>query len=84
MQLCINLRKGRGVTDVRELLGFRNKSILAGDMNAKHPGWNSKVSNPSGMKLLEIFVSSNFEMKFHLHSDLCITHMMVEVMFSTL
>jgi hypothetical protein len=28
-------------TDITELLGFRNKSILAGDLNAKHPLWNS-------------------------------------------
>jgi hypothetical protein len=48
-------------TDIRELLGFRKKSILAGDLNAKHPVWNSKVSNPSGLKLLELFVSFNFE-----------------------
>jgi hypothetical protein len=26
-------------TDITELLGFRNKSILAGDLNAKHPGY---------------------------------------------
>jgi hypothetical protein len=44
-----------------ELLGFRNKSILAGDLNAKHPVINSAVSNPSGLNLLELFVSSYFE-----------------------
>jgi hypothetical protein len=42
-------------TDITELLGFRNKSILAGDLNAKHPVWISKVSYPSGLKLLESF-----------------------------
>jgi hypothetical protein len=31
-------------TDITELLGFRNKSMLAGDMNAKHP-----VMNPLGL-----------------------------------
>jgi hypothetical protein len=30
--------------------------ILPGDLNTKHP-----VSNPSGLKLLGLFVSSNFE-----------------------
>jgi hypothetical protein len=44
-------------TDITELLGFRKKSILVGDLN----DWNSKVSNPSGLKLLELFLSSNFE-----------------------
>jgi hypothetical protein len=34
--------------DITELLSFRRKSILAGDINAKHPFWNSAVSNPSG------------------------------------
>jgi hypothetical protein len=49
-------------TDITELLGFRRKSILAGDLNAKkHHVWNSKVSDPSGLKPLEVFVSSNFE-----------------------
>jgi hypothetical protein len=38
-------------TDISELLGFRNKLILADDLNAKHPFWNSAVSNPSGEKL---------------------------------
>jgi hypothetical protein len=32
--------------DITELLSFRRKSILAGDLNAKHPFWNSVVSNP--------------------------------------
>jgi hypothetical protein len=36
--------------DIKKLLNRRTKSILAGDLNAKHPVWNSKVSNPSGWK----------------------------------
>jgi hypothetical protein len=48
-------------TDITELLGFRNMSILADDLNAQHPVWNSKISKSSGLKLLELFVSSNFE-----------------------
>jgi hypothetical protein len=43
------------------LLGFGNKSIPAGDLNAKHPVCNSEVSNTSGLKLVELFVSYNFE-----------------------
>jgi hypothetical protein len=47
--------------DITELLRFRKKTILAGDLNAKHQVWNSKVSKPSGLKFLELFVSYNFE-----------------------
>jgi hypothetical protein len=46
-------------TYITELLGFRNKSMLAGDQNVKHPVWNSQVSNPSDLNLLELIVSSN-------------------------
>jgi hypothetical protein len=41
--------------DITELLSFKQKSILAGDLNAKHPFWNSAVSNPSGEKLMDLF-----------------------------
>jgi hypothetical protein len=34
---------------------------LAGDVNAKHPFWNSAVSNPSGRELLRLFDASQFE-----------------------
>jgi hypothetical protein len=36
-------------------------SILAGDLNAKHPFWNSAVSNHSGEKLTALFDLSEFE-----------------------
>jgi hypothetical protein len=41
--------------DITELLSLSKKSILAGDLNAKHKFWNSRVSNPLGEKLLELF-----------------------------
>jgi hypothetical protein len=41
-------------TDIVELLSLRHKSLLAADLNDKHPFWNSLVSNPSGMKLLNL------------------------------
>jgi hypothetical protein len=47
--------------DIAELLSLRHKCILAGDLNAKHPSWNSTVSNPSGEKLLLLFDASDFE-----------------------
>jgi hypothetical protein len=54
-------RRARRDVDITELLNLRTKSILAGDLNAKHPVWNSKVSNPSGLKLLDLFVNCNFK-----------------------
>jgi hypothetical protein len=47
--------------DVTVLLSFRHKALLAGDPNAKHPFWNSVVSNPSGEKLLNLLLISKFE-----------------------
>jgi hypothetical protein len=40
-------------------------------MNAKHPFWNSAVSNPSGEKLLELFDSSEFEISAPLSPTHC-------------
>jgi hypothetical protein len=40
--------------DTTKLLSFRRKSLLAGDLNAKHQFWHSIVSNPSGVKLLNL------------------------------
>jgi exonuclease III len=45
--------------DIAELL--RHKCILAGELNAKHPSWNSAVSNPSGEILLQLFDTSDLE-----------------------
>jgi hypothetical protein len=47
--------------DIAELLNLRRKCILAGDLNAKHPSWNSAFSNPSGGKLLQLFDRNDFE-----------------------
>jgi hypothetical protein len=56
--------------DITELLSFRRKSILPGDLNAKHPFLNSAVSTPSGEKLLELFDVSQFEIS----APQCPTH----------
>jgi hypothetical protein len=34
---------------------------VASDLNAKHPVWSSNFSNPSGLKLVDLFVNCNFE-----------------------
>jgi hypothetical protein len=47
--------------DIIELLSFRHKTILEGDLNAKHPCWISAFSNPSGKKLLDLFDVNEFE-----------------------
>jgi hypothetical protein len=41
---------------------------LAGDLKAKHPVWNSKISNPSGLKILDLFVNCNFEISAPQHT----------------
>jgi hypothetical protein len=43
---------------------------LAGDLNAKHPFWNSAVSNLSGEKLMVLFDFSEFEIS----APQCPTH----------
>jgi hypothetical protein len=48
-------------TDITELLSFRHTSLLAGDLNSKHPLWNSMVSNSSGTKLLNLLHINEFE-----------------------
>jgi hypothetical protein len=43
---------------------------LAGDLNAKHPFWNSAVSNPSDEKLMALFDLSEIEIS----APQCPTH----------
>jgi hypothetical protein len=45
-------------------------SILAGDLNAKNPFWNSIVSSPSGLKLLNLLHISEIEIS----EPQCLTH----------
>jgi hypothetical protein len=47
--------------DMTEVLSFRRKSVLAGDLNAKHAFWTSVVSKPSGEKLLSLYEVQDFE-----------------------
>jgi hypothetical protein len=56
--------------DITELLSFIRKSILAGDLNAKHPFWNSVVCNPLGAKLLSLLHVNEFEIS----TPQCPTH----------
>jgi hypothetical protein len=47
--VCKSPGHTRNDAEIFELLSFRHKSLLAGDLNAKHPLWNTVVSNPSGV-----------------------------------
>jgi hypothetical protein len=47
--------------DIIELLRFRYKSLLAGDMNAKHPFLNIVVSTASGEKLQDLLHLNELE-----------------------
>jgi endonuclease/exonuclease/phosphatase (EEP) superfamily protein YafD len=53
--------------DITELLNLRTKSILAGELNEKHPVWNSKVSKPSSLKLRDLIFNCNFEISAPQH-----------------
>jgi hypothetical protein len=55
---------------VIELLSFKHKLLLTGDLNAKHPFWNSVVFNPPGAKLLNSLHVNEFETS----SPHCPTH----------
>jgi hypothetical protein len=56
--------------EIIELLRLRPKSILAGDLKAKNPFWNSAVSNLSGDKVLHLFDVNQFEIS----APQCPTH----------
>jgi hypothetical protein len=62
--------RARYDADITELLSFRPKSILAGDLNAKTSFWNIAVSNTSGDKLLHLFDVNQFEIS----ASQCTTH----------
>jgi hypothetical protein len=48
-------------TDIKELLSFRNKTVLSSYLNAQHPVWNSPISNKSGTRLLNLQDNSDFQ-----------------------
>jgi endonuclease/exonuclease/phosphatase (EEP) superfamily protein YafD len=48
-------------TDIDELLGLRNKAVLAGDLNATHPAWNSQIANIAVTRILNLQDKSDFQ-----------------------
>jgi hypothetical protein len=56
--------------DVIELLSFRHRSILVGDLNVKHPFFNNAISTLLGVKLLDLFDVNSFEIS----APQCPTH----------
>jgi hypothetical protein len=69
LQPFINLQAVPG-DDITELLSFRRRSILGGDLDAKNPFWNSAISNPSAEKLMELFDLNEFKIS----APQCPTH----------
>jgi hypothetical protein len=59
-------------TDITALISFRHKTLLAGDLNAKHTFWSSTFFNPSGVKLLNVLHTSINE--FKISAPHCPTH----------
>jgi hypothetical protein len=56
--------------DILKHLRIERKTVFAGDRNAKHSFWNSSVSNPSSVELLELFHKNEFEIS----APQCSTH----------
>jgi hypothetical protein len=51
--------------DVSEISRVKHKSLLAEDLNAQHPFWNSVVSNPSGAKIMNLLHINEHEISAH-------------------
>lgn len=45
-------------SDLRSIMSMGNSVILAGDLNCKHPRWNSRISNSKGVRLNAILDGS--------------------------
>jgi hypothetical protein len=54
-------KNSRSDADVINLLSLRNKSLLAGDLDAKNPVRNSQVSKPSCEKFLTLLINNDFQ-----------------------
>ena len=53
--------------DLRALLGLSDSVIIAGDLNAKHPAWNSNTTSPRGRLLFNQCESLNFDVIAPMH-----------------
>lgn len=53
--------------DLRALLDLSDSVLLAGDLNAKHPAWNSRLSNPRGNIIYNLCCSLNFDVIAPMH-----------------
>ena len=48
-------------SDIRTVLDGCTPTLVAGDLNAKHPAWGSRVITPAGRRLLEDSEANNYE-----------------------
>jgi hypothetical protein len=72
--------RARRDADIRQILNLRKKSILAGDLNAEYSVRNSNVSNPSGLKLLDLFTNYDFEISAPQHPTHFVPDVKVDVL----
>jgi hypothetical protein len=59
--LCMSPSSAWIDADITELLTFRHKSLVAEELDAKYPLYNSAASNPSGEKLRESIDINNLD-----------------------
>ncbi|GJQ69278.1 hypothetical protein Trydic_g2277, partial [Trypoxylus dichotomus] len=46
--------------DFDQIFGTNNSTVLMGDLNAKHPSWNAKVTNSKGLALQQLAQDGGF------------------------
>ena len=49
------------VRDLTSIFGMSDSVILAGDLNAKHPAWNSTITTPRGRVVFNLSSTLNFD-----------------------
>lgn len=49
------------VKDLTTIFGLSDSVILAGDLNAKHPAWNSTITSPRGRVVFNLSSTLNFD-----------------------
>ncbi|GJQ82631.1 hypothetical protein Trydic_g9937 [Trypoxylus dichotomus] len=53
-------RKDMTEEDLDQIFGTNNSTVLMGDLNAKHPSWNAKVTNSKGLALQQLAQDGGF------------------------
>lgn len=53
--------------DLNSIFGLSDSVILAGDLNAKHPAWNSSTTNPRGKVVFDLCSTLSFDVIAPMH-----------------